>query len=104
VRAYYHEENHITFLFSLLLPFGGAAQKTTSQLLPAHASALQQFLSKHPDLEFLSESDYDQKTLKDIRKRFGARFMPYYRVGDFNHDGRQDFGQGYTAEGLPVGD
>ena len=80
-----------TFLFSLLLPFGGEAQKFVSQLLPAHASALQQFLSKHPALEFLSESDYDREALKDMRKRFGARFMPYYRVGDFNHDGREDF-------------
>ena len=80
-----------TFLFSLLLPFGGAAQLSVSQLLPAHASALQQFLSKHPDLKFLSESDYDREALKDMRKRFGARFMPYYRVGDFNHDGREDF-------------
>jgi len=26
-----------------------------------------------------------------MRKQFGARFIPYYRVGDFNHDGRQDF-------------
>ena len=80
-----------TFLFSLLLPFGGAAQKSTSQLLPAHASALQQFLSKHSALKFLSESDYNREALKDLRKRFGAGFMPYYRMGDFNHDGRQDF-------------
>ena len=79
------------FLLLLLLPFGGEAQKSVSQLLPAHAAALQQFLSKHPSLEFLSESDYDREALKDMRKRFGAHSMPYYQVGDFNHDGRQDF-------------
>lgn len=80
-----------TVLLLLLLPLDGAAQKSVSRLLPAHASALQQFLSKHPDLDFLSESDCDRETLRDMRKHFGARFMPYYRVGDFNHDGRQDF-------------
>jgi hypothetical protein len=75
----------------LLLPVGGAAQRSVSELLPAHASALQQFLSKHPDLEFLSEHDCDRETLRSMREHFGARFMPYYRVGDFNHDGRKDF-------------
>lgn len=80
-----------TVLLLLLLPTGSTAQKTVSQLLPAHASALQQFLSIHPDLDFLSENGCDRDTLRDMRKNFGARFMPYYRVGDFNHDGRQDF-------------
>jgi hypothetical protein len=73
------------------MPFSGTAQKSVSQLRPAHASALQQFLSKHPNLDFLSETDCDREVLKDMRKHFGARFMPYYRVGDFNHDRRQDF-------------
>lgn len=81
----------ITLLLLLLLPLDGAAQKSVSQLLPAHASALQQFLSGHPDLDFMSESDCDRASLRDMRKHFGARFMPYYRVGDFNRDGRQDF-------------
>jgi hypothetical protein len=79
------------FLFSLLSSFGGGAQKSASQLVPDHASALQQFLSKHADLELLSEGDYSREVLKEMRKQFGPRFMPYYRVGDFNHDGRQDF-------------
>ena len=78
-------------LFLLLLPICGAAQKSTSQLLPAHDVALQQFLLGHTDLEFLSSKNYDHGTLRDLRKHFGARFMPYYRRGDFNHDGRQDF-------------
>jgi hypothetical protein len=81
----------ITLLLLLLLPLDSAAQKSVSQLLLAHASALQQFLSGHPDLDFLSESGCDRDSLRDMRKHFGARFMPYYRVGDFNRDGRQDF-------------
>src|SRR4029453_7902217 len=79
-----------TFLFSLLLPFGGAAQKSTSKLLPAHASALQQFLSKHSASKFLSEGDYTREALKDLRKRFGARFLPFFWGGGFNHDGKHN--------------
>ena len=26
-----------------------------------------------------------------MREQFGARFTPFYKVGDFNHDGREDF-------------
>jgi hypothetical protein len=81
----------ITLSLLMVLPPTVAAQKFVSQLLPAHASALQRFLSAHPDLDFLSEKDCDPETLKEMRKHFGARFMPYYHVGDFNHDGRQDF-------------
>src|SRR5947209_8378133 len=80
-----------SLLLLLLLPLSCVAQKSVSQLLPVHASALQQFLSKHSDLDFLSESNCDREALKDMRKHFGAHFMPYYKVGDFNHDGRQDF-------------
>lgn len=74
----------------LTLPVG-VSQKSVSHLQPSHASALQRYLSIHPDLDFLSERDCDPGTLNDMRKHFGARFTPYYRVGDFNHDGRHDF-------------
>lgn len=75
----------------IFLPLTSVAQKSVSQLQSSHAAALQQFLSNHPDLDFMSENDCDREALKDMRKHFGARFMPYYRVGDFNRDGRRDF-------------
>jgi hypothetical protein len=81
----------ILILLLLLSSLNVAAQKSVSQLAPAHASALQQFLSEHSDLDFLSERDCDREALKGMREHFGARFMPFYRVGDFNYDGRQDF-------------
>ena len=81
----------LTFLCLLLLPLFVAAQKSVSELPPAHASALQEFLTKHPELQFLSEREMDKETLKDMRKNFGARLTPYYRTGDFNRDGIQDF-------------
>jgi hypothetical protein len=81
----------LTVLSLLCLPIGCAAQKSVSELPPAHASALQQFLSAHPGLEFLSERSYDQEYLKWMRESFGTRFTPFYQKGDFNRDGRQDF-------------
>jgi hypothetical protein len=81
----------LSLLLLIILPICGMAQKSVSQLLPAHASSLQQFLTKHSDLDFLSEKDCDEESLKDMRKHFGAHFTPYYRIGDFNHDGIQDF-------------
>lgn len=51
--------SRILFSFSLLifLPLVSVAQKSVSHLQPAHATALQRFLSKHPDLDFMSEND-----------------------------------------------
>ena len=67
------------------------SSETMLQLLPAHSSLLQQLLTKHAELELLPETDYDQEVLKDMRKQFGAHFIPYCCVEDFNDDGRGDF-------------
>lgn len=68
-----------------------AAQKNVADLPPAHAAALQEFLSAHPDLDFMSERLIDADYLKSMRESLGLRFTPYYQKGDFNHDGSQDF-------------
>ncbi|MDQ2975558.1 MAG: hypothetical protein M3R69_09130 [Acidobacteriota bacterium] len=94
----------LTLLCLLLLPLSIAAQKSVSELPPAHASALQEFLSKHSELQFLSEREMDKETLKDMRKNFGARLTPYYRTGDFNRDGIQDFAMILAKEGPPSED
>jgi hypothetical protein len=94
----------LTVLFLLFLTVDANAQKTLSELPPAHASALQQFLTKHDGLEFLSETVCDQAILKDMRKNFGTRFTPYYRTGDFNRDGVPDFAMILAKQGGPIGD
>ena len=80
-----------TSILLLALTATGAAQKSVASLRPAHAAALQEYLAKHRDFDFLSEGRCDPGSLKAMREQFGPRFNPFYKVGDFNHDGRQDF-------------
>lgn len=98
---------NVALLTALLLVFlisDAHAQKSIADLPSAHASVLQQFLSKHNGLAFLSEEAYDQSILKDIRQSFGARLKPAYRSGDFNRDGVQDFAVILVKEGSPPED
>jgi hypothetical protein len=93
-----------TFFGLLLLPHISVAQMSVSELPPAHASALQGFLTKHSELQFLSEREMDRETLKDMRKNFEARLTPYYRTSDFDRDGIQDFAMILAKEGPPSED
>lgn len=94
----------LTALLLVLLSCDAHAQKSISDLPPAHASALKEFLSKQKNLVLLSEEAYDQSILKDMRKFFGARLKPSYRSGDFNRDGVQDFAVILLKEGSPPKD
>jgi hypothetical protein len=75
------------FILSVLC-FG---QKSVADLKPSHATALEQFLSKNKEYQFLSSKVIDAEYMKFIRKSFGKTFEPYYQVGDFNHDKIVDF-------------
>jgi hypothetical protein len=88
----------------LMMPICAAAQKRISELPPAQTAAVQKYLAQQPSLEFLSESRMDQAILKDMRKTFGARLTPYYRAGDFNRDGVQDFAVVLIKQGPPAED
>ena len=88
----------------LLLFINGNAQRSVSDLPRLQAAALKQFLTKHDDLQFLSETVCDQDVLKDMRKNFGAQFRPFYRTGDFNRDGVIDFAMILVKEGGPSSD
>ncbi len=99
-----HNVTFLTVLTLFFLTLDASAQKAVADLPPAHASAIQQFLSKHDGLEFLSETALDQTILKDMRKSFGAHFNPFYRTGDFNKDGLADFAIILAKKGGPTGD
>lgn len=75
------------FILSLIC-FG---QKTVADLKPSHATALEQFLSKNKEYQFLSEKVISAEYLKEMRQYFSKSFQPYYRVADFNHDKILDF-------------
>lgn len=90
-----------TFILLLVLPVAGVAQKSVASLRPAHAAALQEYLAKHPRLDFMPESVCDRGSLKAMREHFGSQFAPFYTVGDFNYDGRQDFALVLVKAGAP---
>jgi hypothetical protein len=92
----------ISFLFCLSTSV--IAQKSVSELPPSQTAVLQQFLTEHGSLEFLSETVTDKSILKDMRKSFGLTFRPFYRAGDFNHDGIADFAMILRKPGGPTGD
>jgi hypothetical protein len=92
-------------VFSILLfSVGSHAQRSLANLNPAHAASLEKFIRQRSHLTFLSEKEIDQQTLKDMRKNFGARLTPFYRVGDFNGDRLQDFAVILATVGAPPDD
>ncbi len=66
-------------------------QRAVANLKPSHAIALEQFLSKNKEYQFLSSKVIDSEYMKFIRESFGKTFEPYYQVADFNHDKIADF-------------
>ena len=89
----------ISILCLFSFPFTVAAQKSVSELIPAHASALQEFLTSRPNLDFMSEKSIDPDYLKFMREHLGPRLTPFYQKGDFNGDGRLDFALILAREG-----
>ena len=75
------------FIFSVI----GFSQKAVADLKPSHAAALEQFLSKNKEYQFLSSKVIDAEYMKFIRESFGKTFEPYYQVADFNRDKIVDF-------------
>lgn len=77
------------FMFALTVFCFG--QKTVAELKPKHAVALEQFLSKNKDYQFLSSKVIDAEYMKFIRESLGKTFEPYYLAADFNGDKIEDF-------------
>ena len=68
-----------------------------SHLKPEHAAALKMWLAEHKEWEPAQKSDYNQKFLKYAEAdKTRKNYHPYYTTGDFNQDGREDFGIGLT--------
>jgi len=83
-----------TALCILFLPISITAQTGSafSHLRPEHASVVRQWLGKRPDLRLATEADCTNKDgLAATRNERGRNYHPYYAIGDFNGDGKQDF-------------
>ena len=91
------------YLFSLLCVFVFSifcfSQNTVVDLKPPHAAALEEFLSKNKDYQFLSSKVIDAEYFKFIRESFGKTFEPYYRIADFNNDRVTDFAMILSRKG-----
>ena len=61
-----------------------------AHLKPEHTKVLQQWLAKNAGMRPAVEADASQLELKAWRSN-DKKFFPYYAVGDFNRDGREDF-------------
>jgi len=66
-------------------------QKSATELAPAHAAALETYLSANKTLTFRQEHNLSDEYLKSVHEWFGKRFKPNYAVGDFNRDKIRDF-------------
>lgn len=95
------KEIAVSILCLFSLPVVLTAQKSVSELVPAHASALREFLTRHPELKFMSEKSIHQDYLQYMRGHLGARLTPFYQKGDFNGDGRQDSAVILARKGPP---
>lgn len=70
----------------------GAKNAVSSYLRPEHKSVLVRWLKEKRDLRVATESDCtDKESLGIWRKDWGKDFNPYYSIGDFNGDGKDDF-------------
>lgn len=62
---------------------------------PEHAAALKVWLSRNKLWKPARESDYNQEFLEYAKKDESRKnYHPYYTTGDFNKDGKEDFGVG----------
>lgn len=78
-------------IFIAAFAFTASAQRSVDELLPAHAAALESYMSANKALVFRQEYNLDDEYLKWLRESFGNGFKPSYAVGDFNHDKIKDF-------------
>ena len=78
----------------LLAPSAHGAEPpySLSHIRLEHRAVLQGWLAHRPNLRVALERDCaDRQGLAAMRRERGRKYHPYYAVGDFNDDGREDF-------------
>src|SRR5439155_5468186 len=72
--------------------YAAQAQDPLSHIRPEHRAVLRAWLAHRPDLRVALERDCgNREGLAAMRRERGRQYHPYYAVGDFNDDGREDF-------------
>jgi hypothetical protein len=73
------------------LPILTGAQ-STSYPRPGHKTVVERWLKLRPDLRLATDADNKNKEgLAATRQDRGRNYQPYYAVGDFNGDRKEDF-------------
>ena len=77
----------------MCLPLRAAGQReSTAHLRPEHRAIVENWLKLRSDLRLATDADNTNKEgLAGTRKDRGRNYQPYYAVGDFNGDRKQDF-------------
>ena len=73
---------------------GSEAQRkgNASHLRAEHKALVESWLAQRTDLRLATESDCVNKSgLAAMRRERGHNYQPYYAIGDFNGDGKEDF-------------
>jgi hypothetical protein len=81
-----------------------AAQSDVPSFInPAHRQVVQSFLKTKPYLRVATYADADDKSRLEYVSNvtFGENKSPYYAVGDFNNDGREDFAVAFVNTRRP---
>ena len=82
-----------------------AAQETgdvPSFIKPEHGQVVRGFLKTKPYLRVAIYADAENKqTLEFLNEGYGENKWPYYAVGDFNNDGREDFAVAFVNTRRP---
>jgi hypothetical protein len=74
-------------------------QESPSYLRPQHKEVVEEWLKLRPDLRLATEADNINKDgLAFTRKERGKNYHPYYAVGDFNGDGKEDFAVAFVKK------
>jgi len=66
--------------------------QSTPYLRPGHKTVVDKWLKLRPDLRLATEADnMNKEGLAGTRQDRGQSYQPYYAVGDFNGDRKEDF-------------
>lgn len=78
-------------LIALYVPIRAMGQ-SPSYLRPGHKTVVEKWLKLRPDLRLATDADNTNKEgLAATRRDRGRNYQPYYVVGDFNGDRKEDF-------------
>ena len=89
-------------LFLCCLTASAAQSDVPLFVNPAHRQVVRSFLRTRPHLRVATYADAENKrTLEFLNEGYGENKSPYYAVGDFNNDGREDFALAFVNTRRP---